>query len=74
MDPPRAGSTQAFIESIKVLQPRQVIYVSCDPSTQARDLKMFNKIGYKSRDVYPVDMFPHTNHIECVVLMSRVDK
>ena len=72
MDPPRAGSTQAFIESIKVLQPRQVIYVSCDPSTQARDLKMFNKIGYKSRDVYPVDMFPHTNHIETVVLLSKL--
>ena len=70
MDPPRAGSTQAFIESIKVLQPRQVIYVSCDPSTQARDLKMFNKIGYKSRDVYPVDMFPHTNHIENIVRLS----
>ena len=72
MDPPRAGSTQAFIESIKALQPRQVIYVSCDPSTQARDLKMFNKIGYKSRDVYPVDMFPHTNHIETVVLLSKL--
>jgi len=71
MDPPRAGSTQAFIESIKVLQPRQVIYVSCDPSTQARDLKMFNKIGYKSRDVYPVDMFPHTNHVETVCLLTR---
>ena len=74
MDPPRAGSTQAFIESIKVLQPRQVIYVSCDPSTQARDLKMFHKIGYTSRDVYPVDMFPHTNHIESVVLLTKVHK
>lgn len=72
MDPPRAGSTKTFIEAIKVLQPRQVIYVSCDPTTQARDLKMFEKIGYKGKDVYPVDMFPHTNHVETVVLLSKL--
>ena len=72
MDPPRAGSTKTFIEAIRTLQPRQVVYVSCDPTTQARDLKMFAKIGYQSHDVYPVDMFPHTEHVETVVLLSKL--
>ena len=74
MDPPRAGSTKTFIEAIRTLQPRQVVYVSCDPTTQARDLKMFAKIGYQSHAVYPVDMFPHTEHVETVCLLSRKDK
>lgn len=72
MDPPRAGSTKTFIEAIRTLQPRQVVYVSCDPTTQARDLKMFAKIGYQSHDVYPVDMFPHTEHVEVVCLLSKL--
>lgn len=71
MDPPRAGSTKTFIEAIKVLKPRQVIYVSCDPTTQARDIKMFEKIGYTGKDVYPVDMFPHTSHVETCMLLQR---
>ena len=73
MDPPRAGSTKTFIEAIRTLQPRQVVYVSCDPTTQARDLKMFAKIGYQSHDVYPVDMFPHTEHVETVCLLSKLN-
>ena len=61
MDPPRAGSTKTFIEAIRTLQPRQVVYVSCDPTTQARDLKMFAKIGYQSHD-----------HVEVVCLLSKL--
>ena len=72
MDPPRAGSTQAFIQAIQVLNPKEVIYVSCDPSTQARDLKWFQKIGYVCQDVYLYDMFPHTEHVESVVLLTKV--
>ena len=71
MDPPRAGSTKEFINAVKVLNPRKVIYVSCDPHTQVRDLKEFNKIGYTFKDVYLFDMFPHTEHVETVCLLSR---
>ncbi|MBS5112445.1 MAG: 23S rRNA (uracil(1939)-C(5))-methyltransferase RlmD [Coprobacillus cateniformis] len=74
MDPPRAGSTKEFIHSVKVLQPKKVVYVSCDPTTQARDLKWFKEIGYQASDVYLYDMFPHTGHVESVVLMSRIEK
>lgn len=72
MDPPRAGSTKEFINSVKVLNPNKVVYVSCDPTTQARDLKWFKDIGYTTKDVYLYDMFPHTEHVESVVLMSRM--
>ena len=71
MDPPRAGSTKEFIESIRILKPQTVVYVSCDPSTQARDLKWFKDIGYLAKDVYLYDMFPHTEHVETVVLLSH---
>lgn len=71
MDPPRAGSTKEFVESIRILKPRQVVYVSCDPSTQVRDLKWFNDIGYTTQDVYLYDMFPFTEHVETVCLLSR---
>lgn len=74
MDPPRAGSTKEFIEAIGILKPQSVIYVSCDPSTQARDLKWFKQIGYVTKDVYLYDMFPHTEHVECVCLMTRTGR
>ena len=71
MDPPRTGSTKEFIQAVKILNPKQVVYVSCGPDTQVRDLKEFKKIGYTFTDVYPFDMFPFTEHVETVVLMSR---
>lgn len=71
MDPPRAGSTQEFINAVGILKPKEIIYVSCDPSTQVRDIKWFQKIGYTCQDVYPYDMFPHTEHVETVVLLSK---
>ncbi|MCB6697404.1 23S rRNA (uracil(1939)-C(5))-methyltransferase RlmD [Thomasclavelia ramosa] len=74
MDPPRSGSTQEFMDAVKILNPKQVVYISCDPSTQVRDIKYFAKIGYRGEVMYPVDMFPHTSHVETAVLMSRVEK
>jgi len=52
----------------------RVVYVSCNPSTLARDLKILAELGYVTKEVQPVDMFPHTFHVECVTLMSRVEK
>lgn len=72
MDPPRSGTTPAFINAVKALLPKQVVYISCDPSTQVQDLALFKKAGYKFDTMIPVDMFPMTEHVECVVLMSKV--
>ena len=74
MDPPRSGTTPAFINAVKALLPKQVVYISCDPSTQVQDLALFKKAGYKFDTMIPVDMFPMTEHVETVVLMSRVEK
>ena len=71
MDPPRAGSTRTFIESVAVLSPRKVVYVSCNPETQARDLDIFLEYGYHIQRIRPVDMFPWTNHIETVSLLTH---
>ncbi|MCR4563585.1 MAG: 23S rRNA (uracil(1939)-C(5))-methyltransferase RlmD [Clostridiales bacterium] len=71
MDPPRAGSDKAFLSSLVSLSPEKVVYISCNPETQQRDLFFLVKNGYKVRKIQPVDMFPHTRHIETVVLMIR---
>ena len=71
MDPPRAGSDRNFIKSVLTLSPKKVVYVSCNPETLARDLRFFVSGGYKVRKAVPVDMFPHTKHVECVVLMTK---
>ncbi|RVU96667.1 23S rRNA (uracil(1939)-C(5))-methyltransferase RlmD [Coriobacteriales bacterium OH1046] len=71
LDPPRAGSTPAFIEATAALAPERVVYVSCNPVTQARDLVLFRKRGYRLARVSPVDMFPHTKHVETVCLLTR---
>ena len=71
MDPPRAGSTPEFIGACTALKPERVVYVSCNPVTQARDIALFREQGYRLERVSPVDMFPHTKHVECVALMSR---
>lgn len=71
MDPPRAGSTVEFMKSVCKLAPEKVIYISCNPETLARDLTFFTKNGYKVKKIQPVDMFPHTSHIECVVQLLR---
>lgn len=74
MDPPRAGSDEKFLSSVITLAPKTIVYVSCNPETMARDLKSLVANGYSAQEIQPVDMFPHTNHVESVVLMSRVQK
>lgn len=71
MDPPRAGSDRAFLSSLLTLSPKRVVYVSCNPETLRRDLVFLSKNGYRVRKIQPVDMFPHTKHIECVCLLER---
>lgn len=71
MDPPRAGASLEFLRSLVVLSPKKVVYVSCNPETLARDLAFLTRKGYKVRKIQPVDMFPHTEHVETVVLLSR---
>ena len=71
MDPPRAGSDVAFLSSAVKLSPRKIVYISCNIETQARDLGFLVRNGYKVRKIQPVDMFPHTNHVECVALLSK---
>ncbi|GAA0437983.1 23S rRNA (uracil(1939)-C(5))-methyltransferase RlmD [Lentibacillus halophilus] len=66
MDPPRSGSDEAFLSSVVKLQPKRVVYVSCNPETQARDLKYLTKHGYAVEGIQPVDMFPQTYHVEAV--------
>ncbi len=70
MDPPRSGSSKKFIDSLVASAPERVVYISCNPETLARDLNMLTHKGYKVNKICPVDMFPHTNHIECVVLLT----
>ena len=71
MDPPRSGSTEEFIDSVALMQPKRVVYISCGPDTLARDLRMFAKHGYKAKEAWPVDLFGWTGHVETVVLLSK---
>lgn len=71
MDPPRSGSDIAFLSSLVKLAPEKVVYISCNPETQKRDLHYLVKYGYKVKKIQPVDMFPHTNHVETVAILSR---
>ena len=74
MDPPRSGSDAVFLNAVLQLHPKRLVYVSCDPVTLARDMAYLSRGGYTMRRAVPVDMFPATEHIETVVLMSRVEK
>jgi 23S rRNA (uracil1939-C5)-methyltransferase len=71
MDPPRAGSTEQFLDALAGLAPSRVVYVSCNPETQVRDLCHLAKKGYRAHMVQPVDMFPHTDHVETVCLLTH---
>lgn len=72
VDPPRKGCDAALLKTIIEMKPKRVVYVSCNPATLARDLGILETGGYQTLEVQPVDMFPMTMHVECVVLMSRV--
>lgn len=71
LDPPRAGSTPAFLKATAQLAQKKIVYVSCNVVTQARDLKVLLDSGFAIERVTPVDMFPHTKHVECAVMLSR---
>ena len=71
MDPPRAGASLDFLKCLAALAPKKVVYISCNPETQARDLAFLVKNGYRVKKIQPVDMFPHTEHVECVVSLVR---
>lgn len=72
LDPPRAGSTPTFLKATAQLAQKKIVYVSCNVVTQARDLKVLLDSGFAIERVTPVDMFPHTKHVESVVVLSRV--
>jgi 23S rRNA (uracil1939-C5)-methyltransferase len=66
VDPPRKGCDETFLQTIIEMKPQKVVYVSCNPATLARDLRILEDGGYKTVEVQPVDMFPQTTHVECV--------
>jgi len=72
-DPPRAGCSREFLASLVELKPERVVYVSCNPETQARDLNYLTRNGYRVTRIRPVDMFPYTRHVETVVALRRAD-
>ena len=71
MDPPRAGSSEAFLSALCTLAPKRVVYISCNPETLKRDLEYLTKRQYQVKKIQPVDMFPATVHVETVCLLSR---
>ena len=72
-DPPRAGCSREFLASLVELNPQKVVYVSCNPETQARDLNFLTRNGYQVTRIRPVDMFPYTRHVETVVCLSKTE-
>ena len=71
LDPPRKGCDEATLSAVVTMSPRRVVYVSCNPSTAARDAKWLEEHGYRAEKVQPVDLFPRTRHCETVVLLSK---
>lgn len=71
IDPPRAGCTASFLKALARLRPKRIVYISCNPETQARDILQLGRLGYRAEICYPFDMFPHTNHVETVIQLSR---
>ena len=71
IDPPRAGCSPEFLQQLFAFGPKGVVYVSCNPATQMRDLVLFTEAGYQLGTVQPFDLFPQTKHLECVMTLSR---
>ena len=71
VDPPRKGCDEACLNTMLEMQPKKIVYVSCDSATLSRDLKILCQGGYDLRALTPVDMFPHTVHVECAVELVR---
>ena len=72
LDPPRAGSNEVVLETFAAMNPKRIIYVSCNPQSLARDLAILQNLNYKTIKVQPVDMFPQTNSVESVALIQKV--
>ena len=70
VDPPRRGCDEKTLEAIVKVSPNRIVYVSCNPATLARDLRYLEDRGYETEKVQPVDMFPHTHHVESIILMT----
>lgn len=71
IDPPRKGSTERFLHAVSMLKPQKIVYISCNPETQVKDIQYLVNHGYEFGDVYPFDMFPQTFHVETVCCLSR---
>ena len=69
-DPPRAGCTPVVLETFARMQPKRIVYVSCNPATLGRDLAILDDLGYRTEKIQPVDMFPMTSHVESVALVT----
>ena len=74
MDPPRSGSNEAFLASVCRLSPKRIVYISCGPQSLARDLDYLTAHGYHAERIQPVDLFPMTVHVECVIMMQYCGK
>lgn len=74
IDPPRKGCDKDLLKSVADMNPNKIIYISCDPATLARDLKILDKLEYKTLKVTPFDMFPRTNHVEVISSLSKLKK
>ncbi len=70
LDPPRAGVHKKLIKALLEFQPEKIIYISCNPVTQAEDIKKLK--GYKLEEIIPIDMFPHTPHVENIAVLRRI--
>ena len=73
IDPPRKGCSEQFLQSLVRFNPNKIVYISCNPETQVRDVKYLVSKGYIFNEVYPVDMFPQTFHVETITLLQRKD-
>jgi 23S rRNA (uracil1939-C5)-methyltransferase len=73
LDPPRKGCDKAVLDALIGAAPTKIVYVSCDPATLARDIKVLAEGGYRALEAAPFDMFPQTTHVECVIWMSRIE-
>lgn len=71
VDPPRKGCAESLLHAISKMGPEKIVYVSCDPATLARDLNILETLGYKTKEIQPVDMFPQTHHVENVAMLKK---
>ena len=72
LDPPGPGSTPEFLGAVDRMGPERIVYISCNPETQRRDLRLLAGWGWRARLLQPVDLFPHTEHVECVAVLAKI--